>query len=210
MPLLISIIDENGRVQHDQLRDLVDSTSLAQFTDQAKHPFLVGKEFYDGELSKKSLNSTSTSTMKFSAAELYDVIGEKGATTLQFSGRTRQDDSSEKKSTMSNAIFCLRKKSYSDDAERNIFSIGRSRNNDIVVADYVISKHHAQIIFFHDMYFIMDLGSTNGTKVNHRPIPPNMKMKLPINSTIAFGRFCFVFAHPLQVYRGMRKEILGL
>ncbi|OGV39120.1 MAG: hypothetical protein A2020_13580 [Lentisphaerae bacterium GWF2_45_14] len=104
----------------------------------------------------------------------------------------------------------LRKKAYSIEPNPNIITIGRTQDSDIVIADYAISKRHAQIVVFKDKYFIVDVGSTNGTSVNEISVIPGMKVQLSINCTVSFGRICFVFAHPLQVYRGMRREIMGM
>ena len=84
----------------------------------------------------------------------------------------------------------------------------QSGYNDIIIADYVISKYHAEIVLFRDMYFIVDADSTNGTKVNGRQVTSQMKIQLQYNSIISFGRYGFVFAPPLQIYRAIRREII--
>jgi hypothetical protein len=215
MASIYDIVDNKGRVNYEQLRQYVSSHSLADFTAQVKHPFLVGKELYDGEISKKiapkdQVGVSSSSTMRFSAAAFREslktgISGGMGETTSIRS----QEPPVQKNTGISHAIYMIRKKLYSTENDPNTITIGRGANNDIVIADYVVSKQHAQIIIFKGMYFIVDLESTNGTKVNHRTVNPQMKVQLQLNSTIAFGRLCFVFTHPLNVYRGMRKEILG-
>lgn len=209
MAALRDITDAKGRLNYVQLRELISNTSLSDFTSQAQHPFLIGKELYDGELRKKIGATTSTSTMKFDASEIRERIASlaesrKAAVDNEPAAPAVQDAGG-----ISHAIYTLKKKLYTKDEEQNVINIGRAEDNDIVIADFVISKHHAQIIIFHGMYFILDLNSTNGTKVNQQLISPKMKVQLAMNATIAFGRFCFIFTHPLQVYRAMRKEILG-
>lgn len=54
------------------------------------------------------------------------------------------------------------------DKER--ITIGRKPNNDIPIDNLAISGEHAAITTFHDEAFVEDLGSTNGTLVNKRPI----------------------------------------
>ena len=49
-------------------------------------------------------------------------------------------------------------------------SIGNSDDNDIVLQDKAISRHHAKIRIEGKKHFIYDLASTNGTKVNGRKI----------------------------------------
>jgi catechol 2,3-dioxygenase-like lactoylglutathione lyase family enzyme len=45
-------------------------------------------------------------------------------------------------------------------------SIGRSPNSDIAVPDPNVSRHHAEVRRDHTGFVVVDLGSTNGTKVN--------------------------------------------
>ncbi len=49
-------------------------------------------------------------------------------------------------------------------------SIGRGKNNDIVLADSTVSRNHAKIIRSEENYLITDLGSYNGTKLNDIPV----------------------------------------
>ncbi len=54
--------------------------------------------------------------------------------------------------------------------KRTIVSIGSSDDNDIVLKDKAVSRHHAKIRTEGKKYFIYDLASTNGTRVNGRKI----------------------------------------
>lgn len=45
-------------------------------------------------------------------------------------------------------------------------SIGRSGDNDLVLADARVSRHHARLRASHGMLVLTDLGSTNGCRVN--------------------------------------------
>ncbi|MGD9159526.1 MAG: adenylate/guanylate cyclase domain-containing protein [Desulfobacteraceae bacterium] len=55
-------------------------------------------------------------------------------------------------------------------------NIGRGKSNDIILADGTVSRNHAKIVKSGKDYFIIDLGSYNGTKVNHIPVQ-NAKLK---------------------------------
>ena len=46
------------------------------------------------------------------------------------------------------------------------FSFGRMPENDLVIADPNVSRRHAEIRPIGPSFVIVDLGSTNGTKVN--------------------------------------------
>jgi len=49
-------------------------------------------------------------------------------------------------------------------------TLGRAPDNDIVLDDKGISRHHAQITYENKCYFIIDLNTPNGTYVNKRRV----------------------------------------
>ena len=53
---------------------------------------------------------------------------------------------------------------------KTLLSIGRGLDNDLVIDDPRVSRHHAQITFRHSHYLLRDQRSTNGTFVNSQPI----------------------------------------
>ena len=50
--------------------------------------------------------------------------------------------------------------------ERDWTVIGRGRSADLVISEPTISRAHAAIAFDGEAFFMQDLGSTNGTRVN--------------------------------------------
>ena len=48
--------------------------------------------------------------------------------------------------------------------------IGRSRRCDIVLTDPNVSRQHAEVRRQDDGFLLLDLGSTNGTRVNRRDV----------------------------------------
>lgn len=64
-------------------------------------------------------------------------------------------------------------------------TIGRSSRNDIVLSDSTVSKQHAKIVERNGHFWLYDLGSTNGTRLNgHLLRQPTM---LEPDDTIQFG-----------------------
>ena len=55
------------------------------------------------------------------------------------------------------------KVSFDDQAE---ITVGRAPDNDLVVNHESISGHHAKLVLEGDAYSLVDLGSTNGTKID--------------------------------------------
>ncbi|MEJ2726008.1 MAG: FHA domain-containing protein, partial [Deltaproteobacteria bacterium] len=49
-------------------------------------------------------------------------------------------------------------------------TIGRNKNNDIVLEDTTVSRHHAEIVGSKRGFFLSDLGSYNGTKINGKMV----------------------------------------
>ena len=49
-------------------------------------------------------------------------------------------------------------------------SIGRSRDNDVVLKDHAVSRYHAKLVDTARGYLLTDLGSFNGTEVNRKSI----------------------------------------
>ena len=91
----------------------------------------------------------------------------------------------------------VRRQSGSDAPQRwaldkPVTTIGRSGDNDIVLMDREVSRHHAEIRVEGENYVIADLGSTNGTFVNDQRIARPMRLRDGDHISFA-GRFELVF-----------------
>jgi hypothetical protein len=51
---------------------------------------------------------------------------------------------------------------------------GRSTGNDFPLNDPAVSEQHCEVVVDHDLVFVRDLGSTNGTFINQQPINESM------------------------------------
>ncbi|HMA37933.1 MAG TPA: DUF3662 and FHA domain-containing protein [Chloroflexia bacterium] len=67
-----------------------------------------------------------------------------------------------------------------------LIGLGRELDNDIVVEDSRVSRHHARIVFQHHRYAVSDLDSTNGTFVNGQRVATCV---LAANDRISLGGF---------------------
>jgi len=76
--------------------------------------------------------------------------------------------------------------------ENDSICIGRSEENDIQLIDRNISRNHLKIFREQEKYFIMDLGSKNGTYINSKQVVPDMKTMLtdPIPILIGMSILC--------------------
>ena len=73
---------------------------------------------------------------------------------------------------------------------KDILTIGRKTDNDIVIDNPAISGHHAKIYKYECSYIVEDLGSTNGTFLNEIKI---LKANLHNNDRIGFAKHTLVF-----------------
>ncbi len=208
MASINKIINPTGRIKYNELTAYVASISITDFTDQIAHPFLIGKELFDGDMRRHKDALDDTSTMQFSASALRAEVAKEQAKRIHFEDTKIQNrlpeiqkKQEERNSGIKSAIYILRKKSFSQEGKSNVFTVGRHEQNDIVIVDFVISKFHAAITSFFGKYFVMDLGSTNGVTVNGQKITPQVKVQLPIGANIVFGRVSFMFTSPLNLYR---------
>ncbi|WP_018234045.1 FHA domain-containing protein [Thioalkalivibrio thiocyanodenitrificans] len=75
---------------------------------------------------------------------------------------------------------------------REAITIGRNPDNDVYLNDHAVSGHHARIITLLNDSLVEDLGSTNGTLVNDRPI---RKRALREGDEIGIHHFRLVYTH---------------
>ncbi len=76
-------------------------------------------------------------------------------------------------------------------------TFGRRATNDVVIDDDpTISGTHAEIYAEEGEFFVVDAGSTNGTKLNGRSLTPKASEVLHDGDTITMGRTDLTFAAP--------------
>lgn len=72
---------------------------------------------------------------------------------------------------------------------RETISFGRKQDNSIVLNDEFVSGYHAKIYIKNNIFYLEDLGSTNGTFVNGQKIQG--RIKLNVNDQIRLGNIVF-------------------
>jgi len=60
--------------------------------------------------------------------------------------------------------------------DKDWIKIGRSRDSDIVLSDIALSRRHAEILKRGDEFFLRDLGSVNGTRLNGERIKTERRL----------------------------------
>jgi hypothetical protein len=76
----------------------------------------------------------------------------------------------------------------------SMITVGRTRNNDIVIPDVQVSRFHAFFKVFPDRVELGDAGSANGTYVGGRTLTPKGPTQIVIpGETVEFSHLPFVF-----------------
>lgn len=79
--------------------------------------------------------------------------------------------------------------------DKEIISVGRVSNMDVFVDSKTVSRHHATLRFENGVWFVVDEGSTNMTRVNHAFIFPGQKYLINPGDLLSFGDQEFVFTY---------------
>ncbi len=74
--------------------------------------------------------------------------------------------------------------------ESTTVTLGRGLNNDVILDDTRVSRHHAQLRYKNRRFWLTDLGSTNGTCVNDEQIS---EVALRDGDTISLGGLLITF-----------------
>ncbi|MFH0794810.1 MAG: FHA domain-containing protein, partial [bacterium] len=82
--------------------------------------------------------------------------------------------------------------------DKEVISIGRARDNDIVIENLSVSRNHARIRRADDKYVITDLNSANGVFVNGVRVT---KTEVLHSDVITIGKHKVIFQEPAPVTR---------
>jgi adenylate cyclase len=87
--------------------------------------------------------------------------------------------------------------------ESGTVGIGRASNNDVVLKDFSVSRHHARVELREGQWWAVDQGSTNGVKVNGRY---QSEASLSDGDRLQVGNFTIAFC---DADSGDREEVVS-
>ncbi len=67
------------------------------------------------------------------------------------------------------------------------YIIGRSPESDVLLLDSYVSRYHAKIFYRDGSWWIVDLGSRNGTLVNGKLIPSGEYVRIVNSDVLTLG-----------------------
>lgn len=102
-------------------------------------------------------------------------------------------------------VFPLVKARYSP---RGPITIGRTSENDVVIAEYSVSRKHCFIATVEGQYRITDWGSANGTLVNEVDIGRMSPHVLHGGEILTLGRLMLLFLPPRQFAEHVHGVVL--
>ncbi len=74
--------------------------------------------------------------------------------------------------------------------DRNVTSIGRHPDADLLLDDVTVSRHHAEVRRYDDLMMLVDMGSLNGTYVGSHRVEEH---PLSMGDKVQIGRFKLVY-----------------
>ncbi|MEW5847488.1 MAG: FHA domain-containing protein [Myxococcota bacterium] len=149
------------------------------FCQRFNHPFILGKEVLEEEFVFRTRVATEAS-----------MVGPPPAASSTANG--------EAPLRIRDWVLPLDKAGASNGSTR-IF-LGRASNNDLVVPHPTVSKLHAYFSKDHDKWWLIDVGSSNGTKMNGMRAPTRARVSLNDGDTLVFGKCVFTFVSARRLY----------
>ncbi len=186
---LSSMLGPSGRITLASLKWFFQESGRADFIEFVQNPVLIGSALSAGGLSNSDQldedNDSNTNSLKINKTQIVNL-----------------DDKISKRSgpgtSLPYAIYPLIKRT-NPNSPGDLFTIGRTKDNDMSMKDMAISKKHAVIRISKGDFYIEDSGSTNGTKLNGRRVNSSPE-KLDDKDIIALGNYEFTFITPASLH----------
>jgi hypothetical protein len=178
---LDDMIRAPGKACYATLTKLVSGYSRDEFVELVHSFALVGSAIRDGDVAAPKVAQMRGIERTFLFVPSLREMFVEGATLEQ-------------------CIFLLRKSPAGRSvAELRRFTIGRSKDNDLVMMDFAISRAHAELSLTDSYYVIRDLGSSNGTRVNGRLVEGAPAI-VRDGDVLSFGRYEFQLLSSASLY----------
>ncbi len=84
------------------------------------------------------------------------------------------------------------------------YGVGRSPKNRIALPDDLCSRDHAEVTYAEGTWYVRDLDSLNGTKVNGKPVRGDKEIET--GDEVQFGRSKFLFLYDLADLPGVQES----
>ena len=186
----IDLLEQSGRLAYDDLVLATKTVNERDFIGQFKHPLFVGLSLYSGQFMDTGSGMDATMAFVFCDPD--------GTANLQ---------NTPDPAGLRRAIYPLLRKSHAPKSVApNIYTVGRTSENDLVMTDFAMSRHHAEIRIKRDRYFIKDCKATNSCSRNNERVAPGQEVEIFIGDMVSFGRFSFHFTPAHEVYEQLRKD----
>ena len=91
--------------------------------------------------------------------------------------------------------------------EKDVTTIGRSRESDIFLPDQWLSRHHAEIRRKGEAWIIVDLNSKNGTLLSGQPAKGEVKLRP--DDVITLGEHTLTYTEGAGAFEDFEKEPEG-
>ncbi len=166
----------------------VRQSSRQAFAEAHPHPFLLRRA--DGDKSEEQW-SFKTQTLSTTQANVARMLTAEGLTLSPEVSRYE--------------LFRVTK--TQSNPWRDRISVGRARNNDIVIIDNSVSKLHAHFIVEPHGISVMDAGSRNGTSVGAEKLSSGQGRALQSGEVVTFGRVEMLFLDAPGIYDFVSRHI---
>lgn len=90
--------------------------------------------------------------------------------------------------------------------DKDVISVGRSRDNDIVIENLAVSRNHCRIRQKDDRFFLTDLNSANGTEVNGVAVT---KTELQHDDVVSLGKHKIIFKNEEMSDEALISDAFG-
>ena len=89
----------------------------------------------------------------------------------------------------------------------SMITVGRTKNNDVVIADPLVSKFHAYFRVLDGAWLLADAGSVNGTRIGDIELPKRgQPQPIQWGERVAFGDYVLTFLDPAGAWTALRTR----